>query len=254
MTGPTLGNLVEMWCVKILGALMGSGVLLVEAFVLKFDSSDFGTNPTFSNVTTFDFEADVVGGLQPGVYLDPVINTIGYNVNGSLDSTPSGFSAFAFQLSHLVAPPPAPPTIISGALFYSLNPSAPSGDRLEFEVGSGADLSDGLQVSELVGSGSDVVFRFNGREVGTGRYHPMFVELRADGTGILLNANNTGGDNPFDGFVGDINVDFGDEYITILSFDPASLTIAIPEPGTALLFSAGLFLLLPRRRNDSSHR
>ena len=35
-----------------------------------------------------------------------------------------------------------------------------------------ADFSDGIQVSELAGSGSEVVFRFNGREVDAGRYHP----------------------------------------------------------------------------------
>ena len=109
-------------------------------------------------------------------------------------------------------------------------------------------MSDGLQVSELAGTGSDVVFRFNGREVDTGRYHPVFIELRADGTGILQNANNTGGDNPQDGFVGDIDVDFGEEYITNLTFDPATLTIAVPEPATFFLVVISAFPLLRRRR------
>jgi hypothetical protein len=58
-----------------------------------------------------------------------------------------------------------------------------------------------------------------------------------------------GGDNPSDGFVGDINVDFGDEYITNLTFDPATLTLGIPEPGVAAFWLSGsLLLLVPRRR------
>jgi hypothetical protein len=228
--------------------VFGLGALTAEGFTLSFQAGDFGTTPVFSNVTTFDFEATIAGGLGPGVYSDPTIGTIGYNVSGSLAATPSGFPAFSFQLSHLIAPPPAGPTVITGALFDSLNPSAPAGDRLSFAVSPTADLSDGLQVSELAGSGSDVVFRFNGREVGTGRYHPMFIELRADGTGLIQNANNMGGDNPFDGFVGDINVDFGDEYITNLTFDPSALTIAVPEPHAAILFVLGMLPFVWRKR------
>lgn len=111
-----------------------------------------------------------------------------------------------------------------------------------------ADFSDGIQVSELAGSGSEVVFRFNGREVDAGRYHPAFIELRADGTGIIQNANNVGGDNPQDGFVGDIDVDFGEEFITNLTFDPTTLTIVIPEPRTLFFLSGGGFAFLRRRR------
>lgn len=219
-----------------------------QGFVLSFQSSDFGTSPVFSNVTTFDFEAQITEAFAPGTYSDPTIGTIGYNVSGSLDTTPSGFPAFSFQLSHLVAAPPAGPTVILGSLFYSLNDTAPAGDRLNFSILPTADLSDGLQVSELAGTGSDVVFRFNGREVDTGRYHPTFIELRADGTGVIQNANNTGGDNPQDGFVGDIDVDFGEEFITNLTFDPATLTIAIPEPSSVLLMSLGGLMVVRRRR------
>ena len=39
-----------------------------------------------------------------------------------------------------------------------------------FEVDITANLSDGIQVSELVETG--IMFEFNGREVGTGQYHP----------------------------------------------------------------------------------
>ena len=91
-----------------------------------------------------------------------------------------------------------------------------------------------------------VVFHFNGREEGTGRYHPLFLQLRSDGTGILQNANNMGGVNPATMQV--VDVDFGEEYITNLSFDATSLTIAIPEPSNALLSVLGLVPLLVRRR------
>ena len=169
-------------------------------------------------------------------------------MSGSLEMTPSGFPGFSFQLSHLVAPPPAPPSLITGSLFYSLNEGAPVGDRLSFSILPTADLSDGLQVSELAGTGSDVVFRFNGREVDTGRYHPTFIELRADGTGMIQNANNMGGDNPQDDSDDEIDVDFGEEYITELTFDPSALTIAVPEPSAVLLLGMGLMTLGRRRR------
>ena len=233
----------------LLGVLVSQSA--VSGFVLSFEASDFGTSPQFSSVTTFDFTADVAENFRFGTFSDPVLNEIGYNVSGALDATPSGFPAFSFQLSHLVAPPPAGPELISGIQFYSLNPNAPAGDRLNFAISAGADFSDGLQVSELEGTGNDVVFRFNGREEGTGRYHPIFIELRADGTGLIQNADNFGGDNPFDGFVGDINVDFGEEYITNLTFDPTTLTIAVPEPTVSLLsLVAGVFFVRRRNRGD----
>lgn len=245
--GLNLRYLVGMMKFCSVGFLLGAS--MAQGFVLAFDSSDFGLSPEFSNVQNFDFTADLAEGFRFGDFSDPTLNEIGYNLSGSLDATPSGFPAFSFQLSHLVAPPPAGPTLIPGATFYSLNPGAAFGDRLSFSVAAGADFSDGLQVSELEGSGSDVVFRFNGREVGTGRYHPTFIELRADGTGVIQNANNIGGDNPQDGFVGDINVDFGEEYITNLTFDPTTFTIGIPEPSVMLftLLSSGLCLRRRRR-------
>ena len=220
----------------------------IDGFVLSFQNSDFGTSPEFSNVTTFDFEARINEPFQASAFSDPDIGAIGYNVRGTLADTPSGFPSFSFQLNHLVSPPPAPPALIAGSRFYSLNPGAPAGDRLSFTILATADLSDGLQVSELAGTGDDVVFRFNGREVDTGRYHPAFIELRADGTGIIQNANNTGGDNPQDNSDEEIDVDFGEEYITNLTFDPSLLTIAVPEPSAVLLVGLGLSVFTWRRR------
>ena len=58
-----------------------------------------------------------------------------------------------------------------------------------------------------------------------------------------------GGVNPQDGFSNEIDVDFGDEYITNLAFNPSSVTLAIPEPQSALLALSGLlFSFLLRRR------
>ena len=74
--------------------------------------------------------------------------------------------------------------------------------------------------------GDEIVFEFNGREVGTGRYHPALVQLNADGTGRIQNSNNFGGINPGSGEL--VDVDFGEEYITDLTFSPATLTLIPP--------------------------
>lgn len=73
------------------------------------------------------------------------------------------------------------------------------------------------------GTVSGFVFHFNGREKGTGRYHPLFLQLFSDGTGLLQNADNRNGINPATKEV--VDVDFGDEYNTNLSFDASSITI-----------------------------
>lgn len=174
------------------------------ADLLTFQASDFGLNPTFSNVITFEFSVDIAGPVSAGAsYSNPELNIVDYSVYGTLDGTPSGFSAF-----NLVR-------VIEGAEFYN------QGSSMTFEVDVNADLSDGIQVSELVGE--DLVFEFNGREVDTGRYHPAIVQLNADGTGSIRNSNNKGGINPGSGL--EVDVDFGEEYITELTFDPSSLTL-----------------------------
>jgi hypothetical protein len=104
---------------------------------------------------------------------------------------------------------------------------------LSFEIAAGADLTDGLQVGEL--AGANPVFLFNGREVGTGRYHPALVQLNNDGTGSIRNSNNMGGVNPGSGEI--VDVSEGEEYITNLAFDADQLTLAaaVPEPSSFLL-------------------
>ena len=181
---------------------------LTRAELLTFQASDFGLTATYSNVTTFEFFITLTVPVTAGTsYSNPELIGVDYHVSGTLDNTPSGFPAFNLIRA------------IEGQEFYS------QGSSMSFEVEATADLSDGVQVSELVGDG--IVFEFNGREVGTGRYHPALVQLNADGTGSIRNSNNFGGINPSSGKF--VDVDFGEEYITEMTFTPATLTL-IPPP------------------------
>jgi hypothetical protein len=213
-----------------------------RAFNLSFSASDFGTSPVFSEVETFAVDIEIAGPLQAGLYSDPIIMNIQYSVSGLLDPSPSDFPGFGFQLDHIF--PSSPP--ITGVQFYALNASSVPGETLRFEVSGSADLSDGLQIDELVDLGSGVVFRFNGREEGTGRYHPTFIELKSDGTGRIQNADNMGGINPATMML--VDVGFGDEYVTDLTFTPSTLTIAVPEPGLPVLLLVGAFCFAAGRR------
>lgn len=197
------------------------------AFTLAFSAADFGLNPTHSNVVNFTFAIEVAGPLAPGVYSDPVLVGVDYQVNGSLAAgTPSGFPAFFLVRN------------IGGAEFYA------QGSSLDFEISALADLSDGLQVSELVGGAG--VFVFDGHETDTGRYHPALFELNSDGTGLLRNADNMGGINPSS--MQEVNVQIGDEYVTELSFDPNALTLVVPEAGAATLLVFALAAIARSRR------
>jgi len=218
-----------------LSFIAASGISSVaHAAVITFEAADFVVTPQFSNVSTFNFTIDLAGPLSTGMsYSNPTLNSVVYGVSGSLSSTPSGFPAFNLQRT------------ISNADFYG------QGSSLEFAISSSADLSDGLQVSDLEANGADPVFVFNGREVDTGRYHPALVEFYADGTGRIQNSNNTGGINP--GSKLEVDVNFGEEYITNLSFDPDTLTLVevseIPVPAAAWLFGSALLGLgIFRRR------
>jgi hypothetical protein len=220
----------------LIGLCLGSlfQPLLTEAAVLTFSAADFGKTPVFSTVQTFSFMIDIDGPLAAGdVFNNPALNGVEYNVFGQLaPGTPSDFPAFNLERT------------ISGADFYA------QGSSLSFEIAATADLSDGLQVSELVGS--DPIFVFNGRELDTGRYHPALFQLNSNGTGSIQNSNNIGGINPASGEV--VNVDFGDEYITDLTFDPGQLTLAaaVPVPAAVWLFGSGLLGLIGMAKRKKS--
>lgn len=177
---------------------------------------------------------DIDGPLVAGVsYTNPSLNSVVYNVSGALaPGTPSGFTGFILERT------------ITGTEYYA------QGSSLGFEIAANADLSDGLQVSELVGS--DSIFVFNGREVNTGRYHPALFQLNSDGTGSIRNSNNMGGTNPSSGNV--VDVDFGEEYITNLVFDPGQLTLAaaVPVPAAVWLFGSGLLGLVGMARRKKA--
>ncbi|MGB5324892.1 MAG: hypothetical protein WBN40_05635 [Pseudomonadales bacterium] len=199
-----------------------------SAATITFSNSDFGINTVYSSVSTFAFSIEIQGGLVAGSsYNNPALAGVDYSVFGTLAAgTPSGFSGFNLVRN------------IGGAEFYT------QGSSLNFAIDAGADLSDGLQFDELSGSGA--VFVFNGRELGTGRYHPSLLELNSDGTGLLRNSNNNGGINPGSGQV--VAVEIGQEYITELTFNPATFTLAsasavVPIPAAALLFGSSLILL-----------
>lgn len=213
------------------GCLAASAPGRSSAALITFDASDFGLTPTFSNVTTFEFTIDIDGPIiAGGSFVNPTLNAVNYQVSGSLEATPSGFPGFNLVRN------------MTGAEFYA------QGSTLSFEVAATADLSNGLQVSELVGT--DRVFKFDGFEFDTGRYHPALFELNANGMGSIQNSNNNGPNtsNPSSNEL--VNVDFGDEYITSLTFNPLNLTLvaAVPEPGSALLLSAVIGVGLIRRR------
>ncbi len=214
----------------ISAAILMAAIPTSHAAVITFEASDFGLNPTFNNTTTFSFTIDIVGTLSAGTtYSNPVLNSVNYNVFGNLPvTTPSGFPAFNLVRS------------IGGAEYYT------QGSSLNFTIASGANLTDGLQISELTGTGT--VFEFNAREVGTGRYHPALVQLNADGTGSIQNSNNQGGINP--STMALVDVELGEEYITELTFTPGSLTLSesVPEPSAVMLLGVAGCAWVGRRR------
>jgi hypothetical protein len=205
------------------------------AFQIEVSPNQFPQQTNaFSFVTNFMISIEVLGPLRSGSFVDPPLGDIEFLIQGTLDpSTPARTAnpAFTnFAVSDFA--------FLSGQEFYDL------GNALHFEIAAGADLSDGLQVSELVGTG--LVFEFDGRELGTGRYHPPIFQLSSDGTGLLRNSNNTGGINPITGV--EVNATVGDEYVTELGFTPSTLTIALSEPSAGLLPALGIAALCARLR------
>ena len=184
-------------------------------FTFEFNNSQVVNDPVFNDTLMYDFTVVIDEAFAPGVFSNPTLSSVTYNVFGDLrrNGSPSGFPGFALERT------------IGGAEFYS------QGSSFNFEIAADADLTDGLQISDLVGTGT--VFEFNAREVDTGRYHPPLLEFNSDGTGRLQNSNNFGGINPSNGQF--VDVDFGEEYITDLSFNASTLTIAaVPEPSIGI--------------------
>jgi hypothetical protein len=179
---------------------LSSGALAQGNIFLRTGHYDYQLTKTHSDLSFFSVNVEFAAPLVPGVYNNPDAVTISLWVRGNLaPGTPSGFADF----DH--------PWGFSGTEFYN------RGGSLRFEISNAAVLSDGIQVSELVGDG--VVLTVDSREIDYGSYHPAIFELRADGTGRIQNSNNIVTLDPLN------EVDFGEEYITDLRFDPGNTTV-----------------------------
>ena len=176
-----------------------------QAFDLVFTDTNTAEFPVFSNVRRYSFDIPVNVPVAEMNFQNPQLGRTEYRVLGTLaPETQSGFPSFILDRS------------IIGTEVYN------QGSSLSFSIAPGANLHDGLQVADL--AGPDPVFVFNAREVNTGRYHPPLIELNSDGTGRILNSNNTGGINPANNQF--VDVDFGEEYITALIFNATTYTLA----------------------------
>ena len=194
--------LVIRWAVVSLAVV---NLAYGQTMTLSTSSSDYQITNVFSDVDFFTVDIEIDAPLAPGVYVDPDIVGVNYRVTGDLEpGTPSGFPMFDLQRT------------MTGAEFYA------QGSSLSFEIAPSAVLSDGVQVAELVGD--VVVLTFNAREVDNGRFHPAILELNADGTGRIRNSNNVPSLNPL------VEVNFGDEYINDLVFDPGNTTLITKTP------------------------
>ncbi len=207
----------------LLVALAAHPAAHAQDMTLSIDQDDFIVTNVFSDVDTFSIDIEFAVPLARGSFINPNITNVTYRVNGTLVAgTPSGFPAFALE------------RIMTGDEFYA------QGSSISFEVASNAVLSDGVQVAELVGNG--IVFTFNGREVGNGRYHPTLFELNSDGTGMMQNSDNVIVVDPLD------QVEFGSEYINTLAFDPGNTTLLTgfvkKKGGGGLISIFTLFALL----------
>ena len=178
-----------------------------QAAIFSFNAGDFTLNPVFSTVEDFTVSIEIDGPLEAGgTYGNTDIVSVDYGVSGTLaKNTPSGFRAFDLIRNG-----------IDQTEFVA------QGSTFTLEVSPTADLSDGLQRSEI----TNLVLNFI--ELGTGRYHPPVFQIGSDGTGSIRNAANSGGVNPSTGMV--VDVEEGEEYITEFTFDPAMLTLSQPLP------------------------
>jgi len=195
-----------IYCVLMLaGGVAVTSIATAQTMTLSVTESDFQVTNIFSDVDVFNIEIEINAPLAVGAYVDPDIVSVDYQVMGTLVAgTPSGFPAFDLQRN------------ITGAEFYA------QGSSLSFEIAPAAVLSDGVQAAELVGN--TVVLTFNAREVDNGRFHPALLELNTNGTGRIQNSDNVPTLNPL------VEVDFGEEYINDLVFDPGNTTLITATP------------------------
>lgn len=171
-----------------------------QTMTLSTSSDQYVVTTIFSDVSDFTIDIEIDMPLAAGVYENPPINSVVYQVIGVLEAgTPSGFPAFDLNRD------------ISGTEFYA------QGSSLSFEILEEADLSDGVQADELAGDG--VIFTLNAREIDNQRFHPALFELNEDGSGRIQNSNNIHTEEPL------LEVAFGEEYITDLIFDAGNLTL-----------------------------
>ena len=232
-------------------ASLAMGKVAHADVVLSISSNDFSTSSVYNDVANFNFEIIIAGTLSPGVaYANPPLRNVSYTVVGVLASpTPSGFPGFNLVRNDIV-----------GADFYNLSPDA----SLSFTILASADLSDGLQLSEL--SGTTTVLYFNAREFNQapGRYHPPILRLNFDGTGSIANADNQStfpNPPPPMGSGMLVDVEVGEEYEVNLSGGSAlTLTgaitrnVRVPLAATPLIFLCLLlgFYRLPKTGKRAS--
>ena len=129
----------------IVALLIGLSAITVansQTMLLSTTSRDYQVTNVFSDVDFFAIDIEINAPLRPGVYVDPEIINVTYQVTGELEpGTPSDFSAFDLMRN------------ISGAEFYA------QGSSLSFEISQSAVLSGGVQAVELVGN--SIVLTFN---------------------------------------------------------------------------------------------
>lgn len=176
----------------------------LQAQTIQFVTSNdsYEVSNIKSDVDVFDFIIEIDAPLAAGLYDNPPIISVSYRVSGNLDEgTPSNFDVFALDRE------------INGDEFYA------QGSSLRFEISESAVLDDGVQVAELVGN--EIVFKFDGKEIGNGRFHPALFELRTNGTGRIQNSNNTPTVDPL------LEIEAGSEYVNDLIFDAANTTLIV---------------------------
>lgn len=199
--------------------VLATSAAFAQSTTLATSNEDYTQTPVHSNIESFSLEIELDVPLVAGMrYENPPIRRMEYRVVGQLEEgTPSGFDSFDLQRR------------FEGDAFYL------QGSTLVFTILPAAVLDDGVQVAELAGEA--VVFLFDGREIGTGRFHPARLELRGDGTGLLQNSNNQPGEDASSTIIA------GAEYIVDLAFDPGNTTVLRITPSGGGSSSGGATLL-----------